>query len=130
MSSTPPGTVMPPHDPRMQAIVGNLLRIGVLLAAVVVLAGGIVFLARHGGDVPDYRLFRGQPDYLRSLGGIVQSALALNARGVVQLGLVLLVATPIARVAMSAILFAFERDRTYVLVTLLVLSLLLKSLLG
>ncbi len=130
MTGPAPYSPVPPHDPRMQAIVGNLLRIGVLLAASVVLAGGILYLARHGGAVPDYHLFRGQPEYLRSLTGILSSALALDARGVVQLGLVLLVATPIARVAFSAVLFAFERDRTYVLVTLLVLSLLLKSLLG
>ncbi len=118
------------HDPRMQAIVGNLLRIGVLVAAAVVLAGGVLYLARHGGEVPDYREFRGQPAYLRSLIGIAGGALALNPRGVVQLGLLLLIATPIARVAFSAVLFAFERDRTYVLITLLVLALLLKSLTG
>jgi uncharacterized membrane protein len=118
------------HDPRMQLIVGNLLRIGVLLAAAVVLVGGALYLARHGGEVPSYRVFRGQPGYLRSLVGIVVSALAFDPRGVVQLGLLLLIATPIARVAFSAVLFAFERDRTYVLVTLLVLSLLLKSLTG
>ncbi len=119
-----------PHDPRMQAIVGTLLRVGVLLAAAVVLSGGILYLARHGGAVPDYHVYHSQPTYLRGLGGIVRGALTLDARGVVQLGLVLLIATPIARVAFSAILFAFERDRTYVLVTLLVLSILLKSLLG
>jgi uncharacterized membrane protein len=118
------------HDPRMQLIVGNLLRIGVLMAAAVVLVGGALYLARHGGEVPSYRVFRGQPEYLRSLVGIVVSALAFDPRGVVQLGLLLLIATPIARVAFSAVLFAFERDRTYVLVTLLVLSLLLKSLTG
>jgi len=127
---TGPDSVMPPHDPRMQSIVGNLLRIGVLVAAAVVLTGGILYLAQHGGGVPDYHVFRGQPAYLRSLPGIFRSALALDARGVVQLGLVLLIATPIARVAFSAVLFGFERDRTYVLVTLLVLSLLLKSLTG
>ncbi len=121
---------MPPADPRLQAIVGNVLRFGVLLAAAVVLAGGCLYLVRHGGGIPDYRVFRSQPAYLRSLGGIARGALTLDARAVVQLGLVLLVATPIARVAMSAIGFAFERDRTYVLVTLLVLSLLLKSLIG
>ncbi len=118
------------HDPRMQETVGTLLRVGVLLAAAIVLIGGILYLARHGGAASDYHVFRGQPPYLRSLAGIVRSTLALDARGVVQLGLVLLVATPIARVALSAVLFAAERDRTYVLVTLLVLSLLLKSLLG
>ena len=125
-----PDSSMPPADPRLQQVVGNLLRFGVLLAAAVVLAGGVAYLARHGAAIPDYRVFRGQPANLRSLGGIVRSALALDERGVVQFGLLLLVATPIARVAIAAVAFMFERDRTYVLVALLVLALLLKSLLG
>jgi uncharacterized membrane protein len=127
--SAPDSAIAPP-DPRLQRVVGNLLRFGVLLAAAVVLLGGIAYLARHGAAIPDYRVFRGQPDHLRSLAGIVRSALALDERGVVQLGLVLLVATPIARVAIAGIAFVFERDRTYVLVALLVLALLLWSLVG
>ena len=125
-----PERAVPASDPRLQQLVGNLLRFGVLLAAAVVLAGGIAFLARHGAAVPDYRVFHGQPEGLRSLVGIVRSALALDERGVVQLGLVLLVATPIARVAIAGVVFAIERDRSYVLVALLVLALLLWSLIG
>lgn len=121
---------IPPRDPRLQQAVGTLLRVGVLLAAAVVLTGGIAYLARHGAAVPDYHVFRGQPANLRSLTGIVRSAFALDERGIIQLGLLLLVATPIARVAIAGVAFAFERDRTYVLVALLVLALLLKSLLG
>jgi uncharacterized membrane protein len=121
---------IPPRDPRLQQAVGTLLRVGVLLAAAVVLTGGIAYLARHGAAVPDYHVFRGQPATLRSLTGIVRSAFALDERGIIQLGLLLLVATPIARVAIAGVAFAFERDRTYVLVALLVLALLLKSLLG
>jgi uncharacterized membrane protein len=121
---------IPPPDPRLQQVVGSLLRFGVLLAAAVVLTGGVAYLARHGGAIPDYRIFHGQPANLRNLVGIVRSAFALDERGVVQLGLVLLVATPIARVAIAGVAFAFERDRTYVLVALLVLALLLKSLVG
>ncbi len=118
------------QDARVQRAVGNLLRAGVLLAAVVVLAGGVLFLLRHGGSVPNYRVFRGEPVDLRSLAGIVRDALSGSGRGLIQLGLLILVATPVARVAFTAIAFAFERDRTYVLVALLVLSLLLKSLAG
>jgi len=115
---------------RVQQAVGNLLRTGVLLAAVVVLAGGMLYLARHGGAVADYSVFRGEPASLRTLTGIFRSSLVESGRGVIQLGLLILVATPVARVAFTAVAFAHERDRTYVLVALLVLSLLLKSLLG
>lgn len=125
-----PGQTAPAPDPRLQQVVGNLLRVGVLLAAAVVLVGGVAYLARHGAAVPDYHVFRGQPDNLRSLTGIIRSAFALDERGVVQLGLVLLIATPIARVAIAGVVFAFERDRSYVFVALLVLALLLWSLIG
>ena len=118
------------QDTRVKQAVGNLLRAGVLLAALVVLAGGVLFLLRHGGSVPDYRVFRGEPVNLRGFTGIVRDAFAGSGRGIIQLGLLILVATPVARVAFTAVAFAFERDRTYVLVALLVLSLLLKSLAG
>jgi uncharacterized membrane protein len=118
------------QDTRVQQAVGNLLRAGVLLSAVIVLAGGVLFLLRHGGTVPNYHVFRGEPLDLRAFGGIVRDAFAGSGRGIVQLGLLILVATPVARVAFTAIAFAFERDRTYVLVALLVLSLLIKSLAG
>ncbi len=115
-------------DADVQRAVGNLLRFGVLLAAAVVLAGGVLYLARHGGAVPDYRVFHGAPVGLRGLGGIVSSALSGDGRGVIMLGLLLLVATPVARVAFTAVAFAFERDRTYVVVALVVLALLLTGL--
>jgi uncharacterized membrane protein len=47
-----------------------------------------------------------------------------------QLGLLLLIATPIVRVAFSAVAFALEGDKMYVLFTLLVLAVLLYSLFG
>lgn len=126
----PPATPPPHHVTRVQRAVGNLLRAGVLLAASVVLVGAALYLAHQGGAVADYRVFRGEPASLRSIAAILRSPLAQSGRGVIQLGLLILVATPVARVAFTAVAFAVERDRTYVLVALLVLSLLLKSLAG
>ncbi|HTT68031.1 MAG TPA: DUF1634 domain-containing protein [Gemmatimonadales bacterium] len=117
-------------DADVQQAVGNLLRAGVLLAAAVVLAGGAIFLWRHGGAAADYHVFRGEPVYLDHLGAILHDAASGGGRGIIQLGLLVLVATPVARVAFTAVAFAFERDRTYTLVALLVLVLLLKSLAG
>jgi uncharacterized membrane protein len=117
-------------DPRVQQAVGNLLRAGVLLAAAVVLFGGILYLYRHGQALPSYHIFRGEPSDLRHPAGMLRDALADRGRGIVQLGLLLLVATPVARVALTAVAFALERDRTYVVVALIVLGLLLASLIG
>jgi uncharacterized membrane protein len=62
------------------------------------------------------------------MSGIVRDALTLRGRGIIQLGLLLLIATPVARVAFSVAAFAFQRDRLYVVVTLVVLAILLYSL--
>lgn len=119
-----------PTDKRMDEIMGRLLRTGVTLAAVVVLAGGVIFLVRHPAPVTNYRVFQGEPAELRTVPGIVQQALGLRGRGLIQLGLLLLIATPIARVAFSVAAFFLQRDWTYVLVTLIVLGLLAYSLFG
>ncbi len=117
-------------DEQMGRIISILLRSGVLLSATVVLAGGIFYLIRYGATLPAYGLFRGEPANLRSVSGILTEALSFHTQGVIQLGLLLLVATPVARVGFSIIAFALQRDRTYVIITLIVLSVLLYSLVG
>jgi hypothetical protein len=62
-----------------------------------VLLGGIVYLVRHGEETPDYLVFVGAPADLRGVSGIVADALTFSGRGIIQLGLLLLVATPVAR---------------------------------
>jgi uncharacterized membrane protein len=88
-----------------------------------------LYLTHHGSSSPNYRVFHAEPADLRSLSGIVTDALSLQSRGIMQLGL-LLIATPVARVAFSVFAFAQQRDRTYVIVTLSVLAVLLYSLVG
>jgi uncharacterized membrane protein len=117
-------------DQRVEGIIGNLLRAGVIIAASVALIGGIVYLARHGEAAPDHRVFFGEPAYLRGVSGIITDALTFSGRGIIQLGLLLLVATPVARVVFSVAAFALQGDRTYVVITLIVLAVLGYSLLG
>ena len=99
-----------------------------MLAALVVIAGGILYLIHYGAAPPNYHFFRGEPADLRSVSGIVFDALSFRSRGIIQLGLLLLIATPVARVIFSVVAFALQRDRTYVIVTLVVLTVLLYSL--
>jgi uncharacterized membrane protein len=124
MSQAPRGMT----DQQMDQIIGNLLRVGVLAAAVLTGAGGIVYLARHGGETADHRLFQGEPADLRSPVGVIREALAVRGRGLIQLGLLVLVATPVARVIFSVFAFLRQRDWTYAVVTLIVLAVLLYSL--
>jgi len=116
-------------DEKMEWVISLLLRIGVSSAAALVLAGGILYLYQNGNVFPHYQTFQGEPSYLRSLGGILDSAMGLDSRGIIQLGLVVLVLTPVARVVFSVAAFAIQRDRLYVGVTLIVLSVLLYDLL-
>lgn len=117
-------------DEQMDRIISILLRTGVLLSALVVLGGGILYLIRVGVASPAYRVFLGEPAELRTVSGIVKDALSFDSRGMIQFGLLLLVATPVARVAFSILAFALQRDRTYIIITLIVLGVLLFSLAG
>jgi len=118
------------NDQRIEIIVGYLLRTGVLLSATVVLFGGIVYLVRHGHSTASYHVFRGDTSPLRTIGGIVHGTMHFSAAAVIQFGLLLLIATPVARVVFSAIAFAVERDKLYVAFTLTVLAILTYSLMG
>jgi len=117
-------------DQRIESLLGTLLRSGVLCAALVVAVGGIIYLFRHGRTPVDFRVFRGEPADLRSIHGVLRDVKTLHGRGIIQLGLLLLIATPVARVAFSIFGFAVERDRMYVLFTVIVFCVLLYSLLG
>jgi uncharacterized membrane protein len=120
----------PWNDQQMDRIIGMILRVGVLISALVVLTGGFFYLRHYGFNVPEYGIFQGEPADLRNISGILQDTLAFRARGIIQFGLLLLIATPVVRVSFSIIGFALQRDKAYVMVTLIVLALLLFSLTG
>ncbi|MGO8818414.1 MAG: DUF1634 domain-containing protein [Terriglobia bacterium] len=115
-------------DRYVEELIGNLLRAGVMLASAIVVLGGAIYLVRHGLSTPQYHVFVGAPRDMRTLSGIMQDALALSGRGIIQLGLLFLIATPVARVAFAIVAFAIQRDRLYVVVTVIVLAILLYSL--
>ncbi len=115
-------------DRSIERMVSVLLLAGVLISGSVVLGGGVYYLVRHGGEAVGYRTFQGQPSIDRIVSEIVKGAIALRARSIIQMGILLLIATPIARVAFSLVGFALERDRTYVVITAIVLAVLLVSL--
>jgi len=112
----------------MDNFVGNLLRTGVAVSGAIVFSGGLVYLLRHGAEMPAYHVFRGEPADLRTLRGILEDADSLRGRGIIQAGLLLLIATPIARVAYLVFAFAKQGDRLYSLIALIVLLLLFYGL--
>lgn len=123
-------TEMRQADTQIEIIIGVLLRTGVLLAGAVVLLGGVLYLAHHWNGRTDYRTFVGAPEQLRSINGIVKGAMHVRGEFIIQLGLVLLIATPVMRVVFSAFAFLYERDYLYVVITLIVFATLMYSLFG
>ena len=116
------------HDSRMEAQVGMLLRVGVLSSAAVILLGGVLFLVHHGHTNVDFTVFRGTPPELRRPSSIILRALHGDDLAIMQCGVLMLIATPVARVAFSVFVFLEERDFLYVTIAALVLLILFYSL--
>ena len=117
-------------EQKVEDLIAHLLRAGVLAAAMVVISGGVLYLGTHPQAWADYRTFHAEPNELRTVHGVVRAAFSGDSRAIMQLGLLLLIATPVVRVTFSIFAFAIEGDRMYVLFTLIVLGVLLYSLFG
>ena len=115
-------------DKKMEILMGNMLRYGVLISALFVFSGAIIYLVQHGGEKPQYKLFVGEPLRFINLKLILKNAFKVQARSIIQLGLLLLIATPIARIVFSIIGFILEKDYVYVTITTIVLLTITVSL--
>ena len=114
-------------DIKMEITIGNLLRIGVSVAAAVVFIGWVLYLVQAHGAKPDYRHFHGTPISILGVGRILHGALSLNSRSILDLGILLLIATPVGRVIFCIFDFALQKDSLYVLVSSMVLAVLVYS---
>ena len=103
-------------DARLEQMIGKLLLAGVSLSAAVVLAGGVWYLAVNGMAMADYHNFHQQAS---GMGGPQRVILA---------GLLILIATPVARVILALVAFALEGDRMFVAISAVVLAVLLYSI--
>ena len=112
--------------------ISRILRIGVSASLVAISAGTLLAFVRAGGygkEPADLaRLIGPAGAFPRTAAWILGGALRLGGRAVIVTGLLLLIATPVLRVAVSIVSFARERDRAFVVITSAVLGLLLLSL--
>jgi uncharacterized membrane protein len=113
----------------MEVAMGRLLQAGVLLASLIVLVGGALYVRTHAGTPVDYRHFTAESAALRHPSGLFRLAMQGDGAAIVQLGVLMLIATPIARVVFAVVGFAIERDRLYVAISLMVLAVLMFGLL-
>jgi uncharacterized membrane protein len=116
-------------DLKMEITISRMLRVGVSLAAFVVLVGAILYLWQAHGMETDYRYFHGVPTPVDRFWPVLEGIRHLDSRSVIRLGILLLIATPIVRVAFCLYSFAMQKDKLYVLVSGTVLAVLLYSLL-
>jgi uncharacterized membrane protein len=117
-------------DQTLEVVIGYTLRIGVIAAAAIVLGGGVLYLVENGAATAGYHSFHAASRHFDNLSGMARNLRAGNSYGIIQLGLLVLIATPIIRVLFSVVAFALERDLLYVTATLIVLAVLLYSLLA
>ncbi|WP_343568924.1 DUF1634 domain-containing protein [Sphingobacterium sp.] len=118
-------------DKDISLLVGQILRIGVILASSILILGGIFYLIVHGQDtVPNYRDFVGEGNSNTTMTGIITGAFSRNIPQVIQLGVLLLICTPIVRVIGSLLGFVIEKDRLYIIITLIVLTVIIGSILS
>lgn len=112
-------------DRRMEVIMGRLLQVGVMLASLVMAVGGALYTHAHHGETPNYRVFSTEPQRLRHFGGVIAGIKTGEPAAFIQLAVLLLIATPVARVVFALIGFAIERDKLYIVVSAVVLAVLL-----
>ena len=115
-------------DYDIEAVMGRLLITGVIISGTLILFGGIYYLIQHGFSIPHFKTFRGEPSNLRSVKQIIKGVIHFDSLSIIQLGLLLLIATPVSRVIFSVIGFLFERDYLYVLISLIVLGIIAYSI--
>ncbi|MGN6296558.1 MAG: DUF1634 domain-containing protein [Ginsengibacter sp.] len=115
-------------DVDIEAVMGRLLITGVIISGALILFGGVYYLIEKGFSVPHYKTFVGEPSNLRSVKQIFKGVIHFDSLSIIQLGLLLLIATPISRVIFSVIGFFFEKDYLYVVISFMVLIIIAYSI--
>ena len=114
-------------DKSIETVLSILLRTGVIIAGTIVLIGGVLFLVNHGLEIPGYHTYEGDTSNLSGFRNFLTGILAFRSASIMELGILLLIATPVLRVLFSVFAFAFEKDYMYVVFTLIVLLVLVYS---
>lgn len=115
-------------DVNMQAVLGWVLRIGVFVSMIVVFIGGVIYIYRHGHSIADYHDFKGVPEFVHTIPGIIHGIATLRGRAIIQAGIMLLIATPVIRIIFSAFGFILERDWLYLSITFIVLAIIIAGI--
>jgi uncharacterized membrane protein len=130
IKGTPVSGLVGFKDTDMQAVIGWILRIGVIISMLIVVIGGVFFVRRHGHSIPNFHKFNNIPPFIRDPAGVFDGVVHLKGQAIIQLGIMLLIATPVMRVVFAIIGFLLEKDYLYTLISLVVLSIILISMIS
>jgi uncharacterized membrane protein len=119
----------PAEDQRLELAIAHMLRIGVIVAALLVFLGGILYLTGTNAPAPDYVRFHPFASDIGSFSTVLSGLAALRPESFIQLGILALIATPVLRVILCIVGFGIERDWLYVAVSVTVFAVLIYSLL-
>lgn len=118
-------------DEQIQKSLAKLMIGGVVLAALILLAGQIWFAEAHRTTLPGDHIFKGEPTYLENPISMIRHAFDEGVigerRSVIMIGVVLLLINPLVRVAFSIVGFSAQKDRLYTFVSAFVFAVLLIS---
>jgi uncharacterized membrane protein len=118
---------------RAERLISNVLRVGVITSLTTILLGTVIAFVHHPEYITSPRellhLTRPSDTGPHTLRDVLTGLADLRGQAIVVLGLLILIATPVVRVAVSILLFLEEGDRTYVAITSTVLALLILSFL-
>lgn len=117
---------------RIEILISNLLRTGVLSSVLLVVIGLVVTFAQHpeymSSSTTLHALTHTPPVIAGSLGELLSQTAHLQGEAIITLGLIVLFITPVMRVAVSAVIFIYQRDRIFTIITIVVLLILMTSL--
>lgn len=114
-------------DNNLQVVIGQLLRIGVIVSMAIVITGLMLFLAQYGRQIVNYQSFNESAVF--DLRDFYNRLCHFESTAIMDLGVMALIATPIARILFTFVGFWREKDRLYMLIAFLVLCVMLFSVL-
>ncbi|CVK15244.1 Uncharacterized membrane protein [Apibacter mensalis] len=112
----------------VELYIGKLLRYGVILSSIITITGGIIYISQHPDQQLNFKTFVGAPNYLRELTTLLPAVIKFDGMAIIQLGVAVLIATPILRIAFSIVAFAIEKDRMYIVITCIVLAIIVSNM--
>lgn len=122
-----------PHNKskNLALVIGNIMRWGVVISLSVTFIGGVVYLSDHPGEKVSYKVFTEQDHSVAEIFmGTWRGILDFKGEALIMMGILLLFSTPVIRVLFSLLGFIIEKDKLYIVITLIVLAIIFVSISG